>query len=128
MKTKNIKNPKNNLEDVHLVVTTYSMIARYETFKEVLWNIIVLDEAQAIKNVSTKQSRAIKNLKSKALQPKKTAPNTEQIYFSDLAAELSRQLGTKVKINKRGRSGKVEIEFYSNDDLDRLIDLLKRSV
>ena len=81
------------------------------------------------KNLSVRETEAlIKNLRSKAPQPKKTAPNTEQIYFTDLAAELSRQLGTKVKINKRGRSGKVEIEFYSNDDLDRLIDLLKRSV
>ncbi len=81
------------------------------------------------KNLSVRETEAlIKNLKPKATQPKKTTPNTEQIYFSDLAAEISRQLGTKVRIQKRGRGGKVEIEFYSDDDLDRLIDLLKRSV
>jgi len=81
------------------------------------------------KNLSVRETETlIKNLKSKPPQPEKAAPNAEQIYFSDLAAELSRQMGTKVKINKRGRSGKVEIEFYSNDDLDRLIELLKRSV
>ncbi len=81
------------------------------------------------KNLSVRETEAvIKNLKSNAPQPKKAVPNDEQIYFSDLAAEISRRLGAKVRINKRGRGGKVEIEFYSDDDLDRLIDLLKRSV
>ena len=42
-----------------------------------------------------------------------------------MAEELSRYYGTKVLIRKSGQRGKVEIEFYSNDDLDRLIGLLK---
>ncbi len=60
------KNPKKYLQGVHLVITTYSMIARYEMLSDVIWNLIVLDEAQAIKNYSTKQSKAIRKLKSKA--------------------------------------------------------------
>ena len=52
-------------------------------------------------------------------------PSSEEIYFTDLAAQLSRTYGTKVKINRRGRKGKVEIEFYNDDDLNRLIELLR---
>ena len=38
--------------------------------------------------------------------------------------ELSRRFGTKVQIKRRGKRGKLEIEFYNNDDLDRLLGLL----
>jgi ParB family chromosome partitioning protein len=43
-----------------------------------------------------------------------------------LSEELSRHLGTKVSIRKSGRHGKVEIEFYTNDDLDRLLAHLRQ--
>jgi ParB family chromosome partitioning protein len=52
-------------------------------------------------------------------------PGPEEIYFSDLADELSRRFGTKVQIHRRGQKGKVEIEFYNSKDLDRLIILLR---
>ncbi len=67
----------------------------------------------------------IKHLKEGKKKTKAFQPNSDEIYFSDLADELSRQLGTKVKIKRRGKKGKVEIEFYNNDDLDRLIELLR---
>jgi ParB family chromosome partitioning protein len=43
-----------------------------------------------------------------------------------MAEDLSRHLGTKVTIRKSGRQGRVEIEFYTNDDLDRLIARLRQ--
>jgi ParB family chromosome partitioning protein len=36
---------------------------------------------------------------------------------------LIRHFGTKVNITRRGKRGKVEIEFYSDDDLQRILDL-----
>jgi ParB family chromosome partitioning protein len=54
------------------------------------------------------------------------AAPSESVYLQDLADDLSRQYGTKVQIRRRGKAGKVEIEFYSNEDLDRLLALLKR--
>ena len=47
-------------------------------------------------------------------------------YLSDVEDELTRHYGTKVMIKRRGKIGKVEIEFYGDDDLDRLLHLLKR--
>lgn len=46
-------------------------------------------------------------------------------YFLSLEEDLARHLGTKVMIKRKGKKGKVEIEFYGNDDLDRLLGLLK---
>lgn len=67
----------------------------------------------------------VKRLKAQQKPPSKNRPGSVDIYFSELSDELSRRLGTKVRINRRGQRGKVEIEFYSNQDLDRLIILLK---
>ena len=50
---------------VFLTVTTYGMAARIEGLREVNWDCIVLDEAQAIKNPGTKQTREIKKLSSR---------------------------------------------------------------
>ena len=38
--------------------------------------------------------------------------------------QLIRHFGTKVSINRRGKRGRIEIEFYSEDDLQRILDLL----
>jgi ParB family chromosome partitioning protein len=46
--------------------------------------------------------------------------------WNPLIEELQRALGTKVKIIARGKRGKIEIEFYSRDELDRIIDLIRR--
>jgi ParB family chromosome partitioning protein len=58
--------------------------------------------------------------------PRRSAPSSsEDVYFSDVTADLSRHFGTKVNIKRRGKVGKLEIEFYSDDDLDRLLRQLK---
>ena len=49
----------------NLVITTYGFARKSEDFKKINWNYIILDEAQAIKNSTTAQTRAIKALKSK---------------------------------------------------------------
>ena len=47
-----------------LVITTYSMVSRYEWLKDVEWDNLVLDEAQAVKNPGTRQSKAVRELKA----------------------------------------------------------------
>lgn len=47
-------------------------------------------------------------------------------YLSDLENDVSRQVGTKVKIHHNKGRGKIEIQYYSNDDLERLLNLLKK--
>jgi len=53
---------QNELDDLDLVITTYSLAYRYEWFQSYSWRYVILDEAQAIKNPGTKQARAVKSL------------------------------------------------------------------
>jgi non-specific serine/threonine protein kinase len=54
-----------SLVEADLFITTYGMAMRLESLAEVCWDFIILDEAQAIKNSATKQTKAIKELKSR---------------------------------------------------------------
>lgn len=79
------------------------------------------------KGLSVRQTEAlVKRLSAEKRQPKEPIMASEDILLTDIADELSRTFGTKVEIKKRGQRGKVQIDFYSNDDLDRLLNLLKQ--
>jgi ParB family chromosome partitioning protein len=57
----------------------------------------------------------------------KRKPSTPpiDIHLRALADELTRGLGTRVRIHRRARGGSVEIEFYSDAELDRVIERLR---
>lgn len=48
-----------------LYITTYGMAVRLEELKDKEWDVLILDEAQAIKNPGTKQTRSIKLISAK---------------------------------------------------------------
>ena len=52
------------LREVDLVITTYGYLLRAEWIAQAAWRLVVLDEAQAIKNPHAKQTRAVKNLQA----------------------------------------------------------------
>ena len=54
------------LGGVDLVITTYGFLSRAQWIADAAWRLVVLDEAQAIKNPDAKQTRAVKNLKPEA--------------------------------------------------------------
>lgn len=56
---------------------------------------------------------------------RKPAARTKNPDVAIVEAELKEALGTRVTINQNGKKGKIEIEFFSRDELDRLIELLK---
>ena len=62
LKTGEAPDDQESLDAFDLVITTYALIQRYSRLQEHSWNYVILDEAQAIKNPGTKQSRAVKKL------------------------------------------------------------------
>jgi SNF2 family DNA or RNA helicase len=56
------KKDEKALNSLDLVITTYTLVQKYAWLQSYSWNYVILDEAQAIKNPSTKQARAIKKL------------------------------------------------------------------
>lgn len=76
------------------------------------------------KSLSVRQTEA---LMKKAGAPKKSKGLKDEIdtYLESLAKDLQDSLGTKVAINRKGKRGKIIIEFYSDEDLGRLVDRLR---
>ena len=52
------------LADVDLVITSYGFLARSAWLRSVPWRLVVLDEAQAIKNPAAKQTKMVKQLRA----------------------------------------------------------------
>jgi len=76
------------------------------------------------RGLSVRQVEALVRRKIKAKKRRtRSVPQT----FSELGhieEELMRKLGTRVKIISQGGHGKIEIEYYSNDDLTRILEVI----
>lgn len=72
--------------------------------------------------------RQTENMVRGLKREKKNKPleRDKDIHLDAIKNELIKQFGTQVKIvARKGGRGKIEIEFYSLDDLDRIIETLK---
>ena len=62
---KNLEQKDSNfVEGYDLFITTYGMLLKHDWLKNVTWDSLILDEAQAIKNPGTKQTKGVKQLKA----------------------------------------------------------------
>ena len=83
----------------------------------------IFDEKLSVRDTE-KLVKSIQNEKKTNVR-KEINPKLEAIYH-DLEEQMKGILGTKVSINhKDEKKGKVEIEYYSQEELDRIIDLLR---
>ncbi len=73
--------------------------------------------------LSVRQAEALARRKRPFGKPKRKVPERES-YFNSLADALKRSLGTKVDIKRRGKGGQIVIYFYSDEELDRLLEVL----
>src|SRR6266436_3862184 len=55
-----------DLASTHVGITSYGTLARVEALRAREWSLVILDEAQAIKNPGTRQTQAVKALKAKS--------------------------------------------------------------
>ena len=85
----------------------------------------IFDEKLSVRDTE----KLVKNLqnekKAKPEDTKKNGPKIEAIY-RDLEEQMKKIFGTKVAINsKNEKSGKIEIEYYNQAELDRIMDLFR---
>lgn len=82
----------------------------------------VFDEKLSVRDIE----KMVKAL-GKPQKEKSSAKNEDlDVFYKDIAEKLKQSLGTKVEIRGKGDgTGKLEIEFYSNDELDRITSKLK---
>lgn len=83
----------------------------------------IFDEKLSVREVE----KIVKNMgKPVKTKKEKVVDKSMQVIYDDISEKLKTQLGTKVNIvPKEDGSGKIEIEFYSHDELDRILDLMK---
>ncbi|MFR7984764.1 MAG: ParB/RepB/Spo0J family partition protein [Clostridia bacterium] len=62
------------------------------------------------------------NAPKKKISRKKAEKSADVRKVED---DLKQIMGTKVNLNQSGKKGKIEIEYYSRDELERLIEMLK---
>lgn len=69
--------------------------------------------------------KLVKNLNQPAKKTKKKQLKNDFVY-RDMEEQLKRTIGTKVKINRKSENeGKIEIEYYSQDDLEKIVAYFK---
>ena len=82
----------------------------------------VFDEKLSVRDVE----KLVKNLnKPEKVKKEPVEDKALEVVYQDLEEKLKQTLGTKVSIASKGDgSGKLEIEFYTHDDLEKITDLL----
>ncbi len=88
---------------------------------------LLLAEKIQKEDLSVRQAEALASAIQNKKTQKKSTPIDKNIetYFKNLSAELSHKFSTKVSIRHGKKRGKIEIEYYSNDDLENILKLLK---
>jgi ParB family transcriptional regulator, chromosome partitioning protein len=80
------------------------------------------------RKLSVRETEAlIKRINAEKKATPTPAVPPEQRYFNDVSEDLSRYFGTRVRIQRKGKKGRVEIDFFSDEDLGRLLELLQRN-
>lgn len=73
--------------------------------------------------------RETEQLVKAKLNPPRTIikPNRQLVeYLSDLEDNISKTMGTRVKIHHKNGKGKIEIDYYSNDEFERIVEYFKK--
>lgn len=78
----------------------------------------VIDEKLSVRELE----RLIKAIKS----DKKTIEKSREIspYYKDVTERLQNYFGTRVNISNKNNKGKIEIEYYSDEDLQRILEII----
>ena len=84
---------------------------------------MALRDAIVKKGLSVRQAEAMARRLKKPTNRKKILSQNDP-YIQSLSDNLKRSLGTKVEIKKEGKQGRILVYFYSDDELDRLVEFL----
>jgi ParB family transcriptional regulator, chromosome partitioning protein len=94
--------------------------------------VITIEDEEARKKLCDKivkeglSVRETEKLAAEIGKPKKKpVKKTKNANVAKVERELKDALGTKVNINQKGNKGKIEIEYFSKDELERLLEMLK---
>jgi len=91
--------------------------------KEIIENDLSVRETEKLVN---KLNKNIKNEKNKAENNKKNIIDETSENIAQIEEKLKKIFGTKVVLQSKKDKGKILIEFYSKDELDRILDIINK--
>lgn len=95
--------------------------AMREVRNEIVAQGLTVRQAEAVVQKRKKMGSPKNGVKR---QPKKSANELPESYCKSLANSLVNYLDTKARIIQSGTRGKLEIEYYSHDDLERVLSMI----
>ena len=93
--------------------------------------VLAVDEEElvafAVERATARVSKteAERRAQERRTRPKRGGAAVADVHLRGIAEELTRGLGTRVRVQRRARGGVIEIEFYSDAELNRLVDRLR---
>jgi len=86
-------------------------------------------EQMALRDLAIKKGLSVRQLEALAQRraPRVRSRNKENeraLLMRDLGEDLKRRLGTKVELKAQGKRGRIIIHYYSDEELERLLELL----
>ena len=85
-------------------------------------------ESIVSKGLNVRQAEALAKQLQEAKPKRRKTVVDEQLkaQLNELEGRLSSHLGTKVRLIHDKKIGKIEIEYYGNDDLERILDIIEQ--
>ncbi len=80
----------------------------------------VIDENLSVRELE----RLVKRILEGKTAEEKETNNELNPYYKEIKNQLQSYFGTKVNISNKNNKGKIEIEYYSEDDLQRILDII----
>lgn len=87
----------------------------------------ILEDSLSVRQVESLVKYRLEHKKENKQEKHEKATKFNVECFDRVETDLKAVLGTKVKLKSKQNKGKIEIEFYSDEDLDRLLGLIKKS-
>lgn len=86
----------------------------------------IMDEKLSVRETEKLIKKILKNKEEEEKRkPVITVNPADDLIYRDLEEKLKNVIGTKVSVNRKNNGkGKIEIEYYSQDELERIIDML----
>lgn len=80
----------------------------------------IIDEKLSVREIE----RIVKNLLNDTNKTKERKEKGLNSYYRDIKDKLQNHFGTKVNLSNKKNKGKIEIEYYSDEDLQRILDII----
>jgi ParB family chromosome partitioning protein len=90
-----------------------------ERLQKTLWEKIIKN------NLSVRDVERLAKRSTPKNKEKKTQEQEKSVYLIEMEDKLRNVFGTQVRIKSGKRGGRIEIEFYSPEELERLLEIMQ---